>query len=113
MKVERITIAMTNSDAMIEFYNQVFEANLKPVPESPFFSGRLGEFDVLFCPNSIANVKAEQNRQQFRFIVQDAGGLLEKAKRAGGRGDIQPTEGAIVVSLYDPDGNSMELVEYT
>lgn len=67
---------------------------------------------MLFCPNSIAEVKAEQNRQQFRFVVEDAAGYLGKANASGGRGELQESDGITIASIYDPDGNSMELVAY-
>ena len=61
------------------------------------------------CPNSVAQVDAKQNRQQFDFLVDDVQATLDTALAHGGT-PLQPAQehnGTIIASVYDPDGNSM------
>ncbi len=110
MKIDRVTIAINNMPAMLRFYNGVFDADLKLIDGTEFYAGTLAEgITVLFCPNDIAQVDAKQNRQQFRFIVEDLKPIRERAAEYGGhvlqQGD---TPDATTIGVMDPDGNTIE-----
>jgi catechol 2,3-dioxygenase-like lactoylglutathione lyase family enzyme len=117
MRIDRITIAVENMDAMVQFYNAVFDTRLMAVgPQNipEFYKGRLGEVDLLFCPNSVVEVVAEKNRQQFRFVVDDLEAILVKVGQAGGRTlDDSIRNGTLkVCGVEDPDNNTIEFVQY-
>lgn len=108
MKLTRITLAVNHMDAMVQFYNAALGAGLVPVEGTPFYQGQLAGMTLLLCPNSIANVVAEQNRHQFKLSVSDwelvmnlaltnKGTLLDKSETG--------------VTLVDPDGNTIEIGE--
>ena len=116
MQLVGLTIAATNMPEMVRFYNAVFDAGLRAtvhIGEEQFYAGTLCDMKLTFCPNTIAGVTAEQNRQQFRFQVTDIEAVM--AKGLANYGDeINPIEeykGAKVASLADPDGNTIEFVE--
>lgn len=115
--VDRITVAVNNMPAMVHFYNAVFAAGLMladPHSEFDFHVGRLGPLELFFCPNSITQIEAEKNRQQLRVVVEDVHEAIAIAVAAGGQklGEIHVTNGAIVGGISDPDGNSIELIQY-
>ena len=115
--IDRVTIAVNDMDAMVDFYNSVFGAGLRPVEPSgefTFYMGKLGQLELFFCPNLITQIVAEKNRQQFRFVVENVETTIAAGVRAGGTmlGDIQTADHAIAGGLSDPDGNSIELIQY-
>lgn len=116
MEFVGLTIAASNMDKMVGFYNAVFDARLKAtvhIGDEQFYAGRLCGMKLTLCPNMIAGVIAEQNRQQFRFQVADIKAVMAKGVANHG-GEINPIEeykGAKVASLADPDGNTIEFVE--
>lgn len=66
ISIERITLAATKTDEMMTFYNAVLNTNLHPIESAAgFYKGTLADYDLTMCPNSVADVNAEQNRQQF------------------------------------------------
>lgn len=116
MQLVGLTIAAVNMDKMVQFYNAVFDARLKAtvhIGAEQFYAGALCGMKLTFCPNTIAGVIAEQNRQQFRFRVADIEAVMA-AGLANHGGEINPIDeykGAKVASLADPDGNTIEFVE--
>lgn len=115
--VDGITIAVTNIQQMLAFYNAVFDANLEPTVEigdNQFYAGTLAGLKLTFCPNAIAGVIAEQNRQQFRFSVDDLESMMQKGQAHHGTvvNPIEVYKGAKVSSLADPDGNTIEFVQH-
>ncbi|MCY3867824.1 MAG: hypothetical protein OXG68_20510 [Chloroflexi bacterium] len=116
MQLVGLTVAAINMKEMVRFYNAVFSAGLKPtvhIGDDQFYAGELGGMKLTFCPNTIAGVVAEQNRQQFRYQVADIDAVMAKGLANHG-GEINPIEeykGAKVASLADPDGNTIEFVE--
>lgn len=113
MKINKITIAVNDMDAMVAFYNKVFNADLQPIPETPFYAGNLLDFDLIFCPNSITQITADKNRIQFQVVVDDVDALVAKAEQSGGSayGDRTEHEGIVSWGVGDPDGNSIELLQ--
>ena len=116
MRMVGLTVAAINMDKMVRFYNAVFNTRLKAtvhIGEEQFYAGALCGMKLTFCPNAIAGVIAEQNRQQFRFQVANIKEVMSKGVANHGS-EINPVEeykGAKVASLADPDGNTIEFVE--
>lgn len=116
MRLIGLTIAATHMNKMVEFYNAVFGAGLKQtvhIGAEQFYGGKLLDMELILCPNTIAGVVAEQNRQQFRFEVDDIDGVMQRGLKNHGS-EINPVDeykGARVASLADPDGNTLEFVE--
>jgi predicted enzyme related to lactoylglutathione lyase len=116
MELDRITIAITQMDAMVAFYNGLFDAGLQPLEPMngfQFYGGKLAGIDLLFCPNEIAGVVAEQNRHQFRFVVDDVDALRLKASQLGGGmlDDGRVTTTSKSGSVSDPEGNTIEFIQ--
>jgi predicted enzyme related to lactoylglutathione lyase len=111
MHIQRITLAVEDMDLMVEFYNSIFECGLAPVSGSPLSKGRFADFELVVCPNSVARVVADQNRHQFRLIVEDAESLASRIEAAGGSVVNRDTlDGRAIVGVADPEGNTYELV---
>lgn len=116
MRLTGLTIATVNMKQAVKFYNAVFDAQLKQTvhigPEQ-FYGGKIGDIELTLCPNAIAGVVAEQNRQQFRFEVDDIESVMENglANHGSEVNPIDEYKGAKVASLADPDGNTIEFVE--
>lgn len=105
-------MAVTNMNAMVAFYNRVLDTHLEPVADTPFYRGTLGGIELLMCPNEIAGVIAQQNRQQFRFMVNNLGERLEQVVNCGGQimGSQLEQNGSRLIGVRDPDGNTFELL---
>ncbi len=115
MQIERMTIAVTHMAEFVEFYNTVFESNFTPMVDLVgFYHGKLCDLEVLLCPNQIACVVAAHNRHQFRFMVDDLDEVISKCRAAGGQplDDAQADRTSRGLGMRDPDGNSMEFVQY-
>ena len=116
MKLTGLTIAAIKMKKMVAFYNAVLGARLKPtvhIGAAQFYGGKIGELELTLCPNDIAGVVAQQNRQQLRFQVHDIEAVMDKG-RANHGSEINPVDeykGAKVASLADPDGNTIEFVQ--
>ncbi len=113
MKVDKLTIAVTNTAAMVAFYNTVFDAKIRAIADSPFYSGTFAGTQIMLCPNSIAQVEATKNRIQLRVDVDNIATVVSTAVRNGGGdyGDRHEDESSIVQGIFDPDGNSIELIQ--
>jgi catechol 2,3-dioxygenase-like lactoylglutathione lyase family enzyme len=110
--IENITVATTNTEKMVEFYNAVLDANLKgfePFPNATFYSGNLAGIALTICPNTIAQVEAKQNRQQFRFKVDNIHDTFVTALSNGATelSAIEEQGDLLICAVYDPDGNSI------
>ena len=116
MQLIGVTIAASRMDKMVQFYNAVLGAGLRRtvrIGDSHFYGGKIGQLELLLCPNTIAGVVAEQNRQQFRFSVTDLAAVMARGLANHGS-EVNPIDeymGAKVASLADPDGNTIEFVE--
>lgn len=113
-KLLKVTVACTNISAMTEFYSKVFNAKFE---EHDFgfkmYSTKIGDISFLFCPNNIAEVKAEQNRHQFDYITDNINEIIENALSSGGslHSELLKTETESTVTLFDPDGNTMNFIQ--
>lgn len=115
ISIRSITLAATHVEEMVTFYNAVLEANLKEIEPMPgFYSGKLAGHGLIVCPNEVAEVVAEQNRQQFCFTVADIEKTFEAGKSNGGKAmtpDFEKSDSEIRGWLIDPDGNTLEFVQ--
>jgi predicted enzyme related to lactoylglutathione lyase len=118
MTLNRLTLATTKMAAMVQFYNQVFEAGLQPTNQysasAPvFYEGNLAGVSLLLCPNEVAKVKTAQNRHQLRFAVSDLEEAIRRVQAAGGKvdGRIVEQAGEKLIAVRDPDGNTIEFVQ--
>ena len=111
MRLDRIVLAANDMDAMVDFYNTVFDSKLRSTDGSPLVLGVLAGTDLVLCPNTIAGVVAEQNRHQLRFTSEDPESTANRVLAAGGsivnRGHDNDR---LVIGIADPDGNTYELV---
>lgn len=116
LKLTRISMAVTDMDKMVAFYNGVLEANLTAVPafgDMGFYVGSILGIEVMMVPNGIAGVHAQQNRQQLRITVSNLDVIAQKVIDHGGslQDDIQVTPEGKLAAAVDPDGNTIEFLE--
>lgn len=113
--IAKMTIAATNMEQMVNFYQNAFDTEMQSFEAmgETFYSGLLFGMNVVFCPNKLAEVNAEQNRQQFDVLVADIDTVLETAKENGGSVKEQPQVSGNLkyASVLDPDGNSIVLLQ--
>ncbi|MBS4196853.1 VOC family protein [Lederbergia citri] len=113
--ISQITIAYNQENEMVDFYNHLFNADLKPLKAGDFifYKGKIGEIGLLFCPNEMLGIKAEKNNIQFTVQVPNLEEILSKVSQYGGKQiqEINREESKSSVGISDPDGNSIELLE--
>jgi predicted enzyme related to lactoylglutathione lyase len=113
--ISQITIAYNQEDEMVDFYNQLLNADLSPfnVGDFRFYKGKIGEIGLLFCPNEMLGIKAEKNNIQFTVQVSNLEEILSKVSQCGGKQiqEINKKDGRSSVGISDPDGNSIELLK--
>lgn len=113
--ISQITVAITNIDMMVQFYETVFrcEFSKKEAFGTTLYFGKLGDMDLLLCPNHVAGVEAKQNRQQFDFRVSDLDSIIHNVEISGGRlqGEISVMETLKAATIMDPDGNTIVFIE--
>jgi predicted enzyme related to lactoylglutathione lyase len=110
MHIDRITLAVEDIDLMVGFYNEVFDCGLEPISRSPLAKGTLAGIELVLCPNSIAEVVADQNRHQLRIGVDDAEALALRVEQAGGSVLNRSADGSKIVGISDPEGNTYEII---
>ena len=115
MKLRGLTIAVNEVDKMVSFYNGVFASNLQPYAAfgTVLYQGKLAGLDLTFCPNELLEIKADKNRQQLSFWVDDLDAALARVVACGGTQiqEIVVTEAGRVCGVTDPDGNTIELMQ--
>jgi catechol 2,3-dioxygenase-like lactoylglutathione lyase family enzyme len=109
--ITSITLAAHDAAAAADFYNAVFDAGLSAFAAygATLYRGHLGGVRLVICPNTIAGVRAEQNRHQITIQVPNLAAALEAAYASGGSVDEGDDPQQVVVR--DPDGNTIVLVE--
>lgn len=112
MKIDRVTLAATHVQAIVAFYNTVFDARLEPVAAfgTTLYKGRFVGLDLVICPNEIAGVDARQNRHQFRLTVPELMPFIDRLRGAGGTIINQDIN---TIGFSDPDGNTYEAGQAT
>ena len=113
--LSQITLAATNTLAMVDFYRDVFESDLHPIAAygTTLYRGTLAGVTLLLCPNEIAGVQADQNRHQLTIAVPDLRATLQRVRESGGTLDAAAAEETsnTAASIRDPDGNTIELIQ--
>ncbi|NER13016.1 hypothetical protein GWK08_06170 [Leptobacterium flavescens] len=116
-RIEGLTVAVDHMDKMVGFYSGVFnvEFQKKELYGSTLFSGEWCGFQLLFCPAQLAGIDVNRNRQQFDIVVNKLEELVQAALDSGGKilQEITVQEGFRTAAVFDPDGNSIVLKEYT
>lgn len=117
-KVVGLTLAVTNMDKMVRFYSEMFglqfqqDNNLSNKLGADFYRTSFGELPVLFCPNSVAGVDAQQNRQQWDIEVAELEPFFSGRLTAlEGKIKTEPYKDGDhqVGAILDPDGNTVVL----
>ncbi len=112
MKLVRITLAATQLEPTVAFYDAVFDARLRKLEGLPMYLGSMLGHELLICDNRIASVDARQNRHQFRIAASDLAAVQTKAESAGGRVINRGSQnGREVIGVQDPDGNTYEFIQ--
>ncbi|MEP0985498.1 VOC family protein [Ekhidna sp.] len=115
VKITRITLAVTEMEQMVKFYENVFQIHFEQVRmfDTILYRSSLGGLELLLCPASIAQNTAKQNRHQLNLEVDNLELALSKVKKFHGTkmGDSNQKHGQIEVGIKDPDGNSMVLIQ--
>ena len=115
-KIEGMTIAVSNMQAMLLFYRKVFNIDFNELDmyNSKLYSSQWCGINLLFCPAEIASNTADQNRHQLDILVPDLNQLLILVKKYGGEvmADIIEEDNVISVGVYDPDKNSILFKQY-
>lgn len=114
MHLHRITIAVNNMETMVQFYNHVLAANLTQAGSPLFYTGTLAGFKLFFCSNAIPQIKADKNRQQFHFIVDNLEAALPLVRQNNGQvmDDASEEDGMKAIGIIDPDGNTIVLLQH-
>lgn len=118
IEIANITMVATNVEAMLKFYNAVVDTNFQKsalIAGHQLYSGKLAGIPIDLCPNSLVDIVAEQNRQQFHFLVDDVRATMNTALANGGTelNSIQEQNGTLIASVYDPDHNSIVFAQQT
>ncbi|MEO9482173.1 MAG: VOC family protein [Ekhidna sp.] len=113
IKITGMTIAISDMPKMVNFYQQVFKLNFEEMEMygSKLYKTHIDHLEVLFCPASIAQNTAKQNRHQLNFEVEDLGIALADVPINGGEVMGEPQlEGSFKqIGVKDPDNNSIVL----
>lgn len=108
-----IRMAVTNLEAMAEFYRRVLDADLTKVDTGAFsfYRGRIGTLRVQMFPKEVVGITGEQNLHQLLFVVADVEGCRQLALNFGGtpEGELVEEDGRLTCCIRDPDGNTVEL----
>jgi len=112
-KLSKITIAITNINEMVNFYQTVFkcEFNEVSIANTTLYSGNLFGIKILLCPNELAGVIAQQNRQQFDIEVAGIKTVLQDVIKANGKIKEPYNSETKTASVIDPDGNTIVFIE--
>ena len=110
-----MSIATTNMQAMVKFYETVFKTHLSPQKMGRYFfyTGQVGNINVTLTPNELKGVQADHNRYHLSFVVPNLEEHLMLAKNSGGMQtqEIDLESDEKYCEILDPDGNPIELVE--
>ena len=110
-----MTIAVTNMEAMLAFYTNVFDIDFTPsdMYNTKLYAGYWAGFNVLFCPAHIAQIFAAQNRHQLEIQVSNIEQAVQLAIQHGGAkmGEVFENEVSKSIGIYDPDRNTILLKE--
>lgn len=110
-----MTIATFKMQEMVDFYSNLLGVDfvIKEVFGATLYSGELGKLKLLFCPAAVAGNTATQNRHQLDVLVPNLNEILGKLDQYGGEimGEVSDSAECMSVGVYDPDRNSMVLMQ--
>ena len=106
VELVELSLAATDVQAMVRFYDTLFDAGLQPSEAfgTTFHRGALHGVAFVLAPNDLAGVEARQNRHQFVYAVTDLSAFLARVTEAGGT--VRDSTGT-VATVLDPDGNTL------
>src|SRR5687768_1634479 len=113
VQLTQMTPATTRTVDMVRFYDTLFSTGLQPteVYGTTLYNGSLAGISLTICPNEIAGVEAEQSRHQLAFRVSDLAATLSQVESAGGVIETPMSDSLTQVTLRDPDGNTVEVLQ--
>src|SRR5512134_2098245 len=90
--LDTITLVANNVAEMVQFYNTVFDANMRDQPAygATFYHGTIARTHLVICPNALIGIVAEQNRHQLKFRVTRLDEALRRVRLGGGTIDADP-----------------------
>ncbi len=113
--ISGITLATYNHDEMRDFYQSVFSIHFRSEKSEGYvlYTGKLGEVDLQLCPAELAGNNTEQNRHQLTIAVNNLNETIRRVNRHSGQttSDVAMYEGKLMVSITDPDDNSLVLIQ--
>jgi predicted enzyme related to lactoylglutathione lyase len=111
----QITLATTRTPEMVQFYTTVFALDLQPVSAygTILYQGMLHNTTFVLCPNTLAEVQADQSRHQFTYTVSDLATIVKRTIAAGGMVQEQTSasDRSATTTIRDPDGNSIVFIQ--
>lgn len=115
ISVDKITLAVDNMAAMRNFYGGALGVSFVAVEMygRQLYQSKSGSIEILLCPKDLAQVTADHNTVQLRFVVPKLTRAYESALKNGGVPLTPPQQvgGTLQAALRDPDGNSLELIQ--
>ena len=117
MRLDRITLAANDVEAMVNFYNAVFRCGLEPaqntITDSVLYRGIIGDVTLVIQTNEIMQVDANRNRHQLHFVIENIDKLINAVTQNGGEIISNPaaTSVAKTAKIADPDGNIISLFQ--
>jgi len=113
VKIDKITIAVTDMEMMEKFYTAFFKIDFTKHEMGEFYllTGKVEDIQIMLCPKEIAGIEVNQNNIQLRFAVENIEEVVKLGVEKGGAiiEDVQQQDDIKIASLRDPDGNSIEL----
>ena len=113
VQLTHMTLATTHTAEMVKFYDTLFGTEFLPTEAygTTLYNGSLAGISLTICPNEIAGVEAEQSRHQLAFRVSDLAATLSQVESAGGVIETPMSDSLTQVTLRDPDGNTVEVLQ--
>ena len=118
MRIDKATLAIKNMDEAVKFYGAILNTEFKATEIEGFtlYGAQLDSLEILLCPRELAEVDPAigNNTVQIRLVVEDIRVAHQNGLKNGGKeiSGVAEKEHFAHASLRDPDGNSIELIEY-
>ncbi len=115
-KLAKIDISAVHTEAMATFYEAVLGLLLRPITVGPFtlYSGQLSDgLTFVIAPQEMTGAQSDRNRYQLNFCVADVAKSYQAALEHGGK-ELEPIAqhgSEQLASVWDPDGNSLILLQ--
>lgn len=114
-KLSRVALAATNIEAVVNFYQNVFQTTFNAIEMGgmKLYTGPMLGMEIIIAPNEIAGVDAHQSRHQFEVFTTDMNGVIERTLASGGsiRDETPSPESTRVITVVDPDDNTTVFLE--